>query len=466
MKDYQNNSLSVLTVFMLAAIMTLLTPALGRADGATSFVTGNASARLKVVDAPNAKPTGGHGGGHHTPKPTRTPTPTSTPTATPTPTATSTATPTATPTSTSTATATPTATPTPGNLSAGSIAVADDGDCRVVIYPAPITNKMNASIVIGQPDFSTAACATTQSNLFEPKDAIFDASGDLWVADTGNGRVLEYLAPLSNGMNASLVLGEPDYVTGFDPSGPSASSILEPSSLVFDASGNLWVVDFGYNRVLEFTPPFSSNMNASLVLGQALFTTANHPNPPGQNTLAGPFGLALDSLGDLYVADEFNHRVMVFEPPFTTNGMNASIVIGQPDFSTRNPATTQDGLQFPTGVAVNGDLAVSDQGNNRVMIFEPSFTNGMDASVVLGQTDFTSSSIGDTNSLSGMSAPFGLAFDSLGNLQVVDTGNDRVIEFIPTFTTGMDLSSTLGGVAPVSEDASSLTSPEGIGILP
>ena len=495
MKNSRNVTLPDVVLCLLVAALMPLTPSLAQADGAMGVVIGNANARLKVIGAPDAKPTGGHGGGKHTPKPTPTPTATATstatatatptqtatgtPTATATSTATSTATATATPTATATATATPTAsatatatatptaTPTPGSLAASSVAVADTFDHRVLIFTTPFTNLMNASIVIGQPDFVHSAPATTQNGLRFPGAAIFDGSGNLWVADTGNRRVLEYPAPLSNGMNAGLVLGEPDYASSFEAT--SASAISTPNSLQFDASGNLWVADSDYHRVLEFKPPFVNNMDASVVLGESLFTitscTPGGSVVPAANCLGGPAGLAFDSLGNLYVADDVFRRVMVFEPTFAT-GMNASIVVGQPDFTTLNVGTTQNELQDASGVAVdsanNNTLAVSDSGSNRVMIFDSPFTDGMNASAVLGQPDFTSSAVSTT--ATGMNQPYNLAFDSLGNLLVADAGNGRVIEFIPTFANGMSLSFTFGLGAGLS--ANSLATPKGVGILP
>jgi hypothetical protein len=99
---------------------------------------------------------------------------------------------------------------------------------------------------------------------------------------------------------------------------------------------------------------------------------------------------------------------MEFKPPFN-DGMNASVVFGQVDFTSNSSATSQSGFNDPTGVALDaaGELFVVDLGGSRVLEFQPPFITGMPASFVIGQPDFTSS--GGATSQSGLSGPFGAA---------------------------------------------------------
>jgi hypothetical protein len=109
---------------------------------------------------------------------------------------------------------------------------------------------MNAALVIGQPNFSSNTPKTTQNGLNDPLNVAFDAKGDLWVADDLNARVLEYFSPFSNGMNAALVIGEPDFTTSVG--GLTQSGLHGPFATAFDETGNLWVADADYNRVMMF----------------------------------------------------------------------------------------------------------------------------------------------------------------------------------------------------------------------
>ena len=131
-----------------------------------------------------------------------------------------------------------------------------------------------ASIVIGQPGFTTLAPATTSTGLNTPNGLAFDSSGNLWVVDSSNDRVLEYKAPLSTGEAASLVIGQPGFTTN-DYTVTNSTSLNSPNGLAFDSSGNLWVADLLNGRVLEYAAPFSTREAASLVIGEPSFTAAN-----------------------------------------------------------------------------------------------------------------------------------------------------------------------------------------------
>ena len=237
----------------------------------------------------------------------------------------------------------------------GDIWVADTFACRVLEFKPPFTNGMAASLVIGKQSL-TNNCGTLgdfdngPSGLQYRRVLTFDKSGNLWVSDEDNARVLEFSPPFSTGMNATAVLGEPDFVTNTGCNATTANSICEPYGVAFDSSGNLWVGDDENCRALRYSPPFTNGMAASLVLGQANFTD-DCVRESGQDGLGDAVGIALDTAGNVYVADSGNNRLMGFSPPFS-NGMNASLVIGQPDFNTVNANTTPNGLHGPWGLSI------------------------------------------------------------------------------------------------------------------
>jgi sugar lactone lactonase YvrE len=263
---------------------------------------------------------------------------------------------------------------------------------------------MNASVVLGQSDFTSKSESTTQSGLDFPQGVAFDGSGNLWVAEFFNNRVVEFVPPFSNGMSASLVLGQADFLS--QTAATSQSGMHGPVALAFNKSGNLWVADFDNNRALEFVPPFSNGMSATLVLGQPNFTSATaHTTQTG---FGAPDGIAFDASGNLFIAEDDNDRVVEFIPPFS-NGMAATLVLGQPNFTTAGFVPTQTGLASAQQIAFDstGNLFVTDPFASRVVQFVPPFSNGMAASLVLGQLDFTSSA--PAAGTSGMNFPSGVA---------------------------------------------------------
>jgi sugar lactone lactonase YvrE len=320
-------------------------------------------------------------------------------------------------------------------------AVADSNNSRVLIYDAPFTTNQNASLVLGRTDFAQGGAepAATQSSLAFPTAVTFDSGGNLWVADTDHRRVMEFVPPFANTMSASLVLGEPSFTSV--STGVSQSQFTSPQGVAVDRNGDVWVSDPFASRVLEFTPPFSNGMNASLVLGQPDFTTSNRTT--SANGLRYPGGLAFDPNGNLWVADTYNNRVLQYTPPFA-NGMNATLVIGQTDFISNLNATTQSGLWNPAGVSFDakGNLWVADYWNGRVLEYVPPFTSGMAATLVLGQPDYVKRNWAAT--ANGASTPSGLAFDSAGRILVSDRLNNRVVIYQPPFSNGMNAATVIG----------------------
>lgn len=305
--------------------------------------------------------------------------------------------------------------------SSGNLYVADTADNRVLEFGAPLTSGMNATLVLGQGSFTTSSISTSATGLIYPIGLAFDANGDLWVADSGNGRVLEYKSPFSTGMAASLAIGAASTSAAGPPCsgatfGATNNTLCTPFELAFDSSGNLWVADSGYSRVLEFAPPFSSGMPATLELGHAAGTTAFTATraDDGGSVSAGvmdnPAGIEFDTHGNLWVSDSANDRILEFVSPFT-NGMSATLELGQSGFTQASSTPVSQGsLDAPVGVAfdLSGNLLVSDQGNNRLLVFVPPFSNGMNATTVLGSSSFTSAGSGAATQ-STLSLPLGVA---------------------------------------------------------
>jgi len=339
-------------------------------------------------------------------------------------------------------------TPPPLSHTTRYLVVSDYYNARVLIYDSPFSTGENASVVLGQNQFTTAGGGTTATQMALPNSTAEDNEGNLYVSDSLNNRVLQFNPPFTNGMAASLVIGQPDLTTGTAHTTQNGLNI--PWCVAFDGSSNLWVSDGANYRILQYKPPFANGMNASLVIGQPNFTSNLPSGPPysyglptSNSGLDGPNQIAFDASGDLWVADLENNRVLEFEPPFA-NGMAASLVIGQTDFVSYGGATTASAFEGPFGVAFDsaGNLWVADEGNSRVLQFNPPFSTGMSASLVLGQANFTAGSYGLAQN--EMRAPFEIGFDSSGNLYVADYANDRTLQFAPPFSNDQNASLVLG----------------------
>ncbi len=226
--------------------------------------------------------------------------------------------------------------------------VADSVNNRVLGWAnaAGFTNDQPADIVIGQPDPLSVNCndgladgdfnGLGADSLCDPADVAVDGAGNLYVADAGDHRVLEYATPFSAGspfgLSASLVFGQNGSFTNnqcnFGTATINASSMCFPEGVTVDASADLYVSDTNNDRVLEFNQPLAApNMLtgagdtvADSVFGQGgLFSSAGcNAGGLDADALCDPRGMAADPAGDLFVADSGNARVLAYLNPLAS----------------------------------------------------------------------------------------------------------------------------------------------------
>jgi uncharacterized protein (TIGR03437 family) len=287
----------------------------------------------------------------------------------------------------------------------------------------------------------------------------------LYVSDTGNNRVLAWrnAASAQNGQKADLVIGQRDFesTTGLGPGTTLSTGVSLPSGLAVDAQGNLWVADSGNNRILRFPRPFAQPPQEfptpDRVVGQTSFNSraANGgsalPTANGLSTVVGSsvfqVGLMIDADQNLWVSDPNNHRVLRF-PASSLNANNpaADLVLGQLEFNTRTTSSTRTSkatLNAPSGMAIDsgGRLFVADS-LSRVMVYFPPFRNGLDASRIAGlvvtgggqppapPTPVNNRALGVTGVSTSLVSPECI-FVLGNNLTVVDRAAHRIVQYPP-----------------------------------
>jgi len=265
------------------------------------------------------------------------------------------------------------------------LAVADQANNRVLLYNAlPTGTPSLPDLVVGQTNFDNAIGQCSAAGLNAPASASI-AQGKLVLADTFNHRVLIWSSvPTASGAPADLVLGQTSLTScvGNDANGdgtadstPSASTLFFPSGVWTDGT-RLLVADSSNNRVLLWNQfPTASGQPADVVLGQPDFVTRTAATTNAR--LSSPAGLS--STGQqIFVSDEENSRVLVWNAFPTASGEAANVVLGQPDFTSRNRGDPTSGtrpsarsLYQPNGVVLAAPyVVVTDSGNNRVLVFE------------------------------------------------------------------------------------------------
>jgi sugar lactone lactonase YvrE len=305
-------------------------------------------------------------------------------------------------------------TPRAAGLRSGAVVLSDSsGNTLGTVY-------VYGTGVGPQVAFGPGVQSTITSGLNAPGAMAVDASGNVYIADTNNNRVLKEpwtgssygtQSTVGTGLNSpagvavdgagNVYIGDesglikvPWTGSGYGTQTTIGSGLSSPSGVAVDGSGNVYIADWGHNRLVKEPWTGSSYGAQSSVIGSGL---------------NAPFGVAVDGSGNVYVADMGNSRVL--KAAWTGSG-----------YST--PTTVGSGLDFPVGVAVDGggNVYIADSGNSRV-VREP----------------WTGSSFGTQATLgSGWSSPEGVVVDGGGNVYIADATTNSAVKVdladAPSFT--------------------------------
>lgn len=241
-------------------------------------------------------------------------------------------------------------------------------------------------------------------------------------------------------MKAHLWLGAPaPGGLALPAANPTPAQFYGPRG-VFLNDEVLVVADSGNHRVMIWrNPPTQSHQPADVVLGQPDF----YSEGPNRNRTSIRNGFFLPSSvavfdGKLFVADAWNHRILVWNAIPTRNDQEADYVIGQKDLSSGEPnqggEVSAGSLYWPYGMAhIAGRFYVADTGNRRVLAWNSLPEENCPADIVLGQDDFKQNreNRGIGVSASSFRWPHALA-GTAETLYVADAGNHRVLGWRPT----------------------------------
>jgi sugar lactone lactonase YvrE len=257
--------------------------------------------------------------------------------------------------------------------------------------------------------FSEGQSNVTSSQLRSPEGVAVDAGGNVYIADTGNGRVLKETwsqgvytesTVASGGLGSGVAVdaGGNVYVTGnnqvvketLSGSGYTASTVVSsglnsPIGVAVDLCGNVYIADTGNNRVLKETPSGGSYTQSTVVSS-------------GLNT---PTGVAVDTGGDVYVADSLHARIV-------KETLSRNIYI--------QSTIPSSGLDIARGVAVDqsGNVYIADYGRNNLVLKE-----------TLAGGSYTQTTV----ATEGLLNPSGVAVNAGGSdIYVADTRNNRVLK--------------------------------------
>jgi sugar lactone lactonase YvrE len=266
----------------------------------------------------------------------------------------------------------------------------------------------------GTPSWSGDGGQATSAQLGNPYAIAFDAAGNEYIADNQNAAIRK-ITP--SGV-ISTIAGTG--VSGYSGDGGPAvgAKLNDPRGVAVNAAGDIFISDAANQRIRKVD---HSTGNITTVVGDGFIGSFGDGGLGTGAEVNFPTGLAVDAGGNLYIADTGNNRVRVLAPGGTITAFAGDGIAG---FGGDGTLATSAQLHGPEGLALDasGNLAIADTLNNRVRRVDGTGT----ITTIAGTGQFGLAGDLHLAILAMLAKPYGVAFDSTGNLYIADTFNERV----------------------------------------
>lgn len=271
--------------------------------------------------------------------------------------------------------------------------------------------------VVRKVDATGAVTLVNAGPLSRASGLAVDSSGNLFIADTGNA-VVKRLTPSGA---VTTVAGNGQCAATGDGGPATQASLCEPYGLAVDSTGNLYIGEFGNSRIRKVTPQGV----ISTVAGNGTRGDSGDGGPALQASISWPIGLAVDGSGNLYISDAQSHRVRRVAPNGTITTFAGN---GRPNFLGDGGPAASSALNQPQAVAVDasGNVLIADTNNSRVRRIVAGVIN-----TIAGNGQFKVAGDGGPATAATLNVPAAVALDAAGNLYISDTGAHRIRRVAP-----------------------------------
>jgi sugar lactone lactonase YvrE len=265
----------------------------------------------------------------------------------------------------------------------------------------------------GSGGYSGDGVAAILAQLYNPTGVAVDSSGNIYIADNYNNRIrkVDTIGVISTFAG--------DGTNGYAGDGGPATSakLSRPNGVTTDSAGNIYIADKENNRVRKV----DTTGVISTVAGNGTVGFSGDGGLAIEAKLYYPTGVAIDPSGNIYIADYYNNRIRKVD---TTGGISTVAGNGSSGYSGDGGPATSASLYNPSGVAIDrlGNIYIADTSNNRIRRVDSS---GVISTVAGDGTNGYSGDGGPAISAK-LRSPQGVAVDMLGNLYIADSSNYRI----------------------------------------
>ena len=343
--------------------------------------------------------------------------------------------------------------------SVSSLAIDGDGNLYIADYWNNRIRRVDTRGIIttvagtGQEGYSGDGGPASKARINGPLGVAVDVSGNLYIADADNHRVRRVDARGT----ITTVAGTGRSSYGGD-GGPAARAHLStPVGLAFDGVGNLYIADHHDHRIRRV----DNRGTITTVAGTGEKGYGGDGSRAVEAQLDGPLGIAIDVAGNLYISDNYNHRIRRVDTAGTITTVAGD---GRGDFGGDGGPAVKAHVSYPNDVALDGagNLYIADRWNHRIRRVDA--TGTITSIAGIGSSSYGGD--GGPAVEAHLHEPEDVALDEAGNLYIADSGNHRIrrvdSEGIITTVAGTGTSGYSGDGGPAVE--AQLYTPRGVAV--
>ncbi|MCP4277894.1 MAG: hypothetical protein GY779_16235, partial [Gammaproteobacteria bacterium] len=283
------------------------------------------------------------------------------------------------------------------------------GDGTTINNTAIITTEAGN----GQEGYSGDGGLATEAKLHSPVSITLDSIGNMYIADSNNRRIRKVD---TNGIITTVAGNGQSNYTG-DGGLATEAALWGLDDITMDSLGNMYIADPNANRIRKV----DTNGIITTVAGNGQWGNSGDGGPADESTLSGPTGVAVDSIGNIYIANTYTHRIRKVD----TNGIITTVAgNGQYGYSGDGGPAIEAEIDLPRGVVVDsaGNIYIADSRNQRIRKMD---TSGIITTVAgIGQRGYSGDGGPAVEAM--LFSPSDIAVDGIGNIYIMDAGNQRI----------------------------------------